>query len=345
MTWLAPNLAAPAFWQVVPPSAAARLLQPAGWVYGEITRRRMLRSGALLPAPVICIGNFTAGGAGKTPMALMVAQMLQRRGSRPFFLSRGFGGSRRGAAMRVDYARHTSRDTGDEPMLLAARAPVIVGADRFAAARLALQQGADVLVMDDGLQNPSLAKTFSVAMVDGVSGFGNGLCLPAGPMRAPAATQWTHVEAVIIVGGGSAGAAAGKAARAAGRPVFAGALEPDATVAALLQDRRVLAFAAIGRPAKFFGTLEQIGAKVVHARAFPDHHRYSAAEMRGLQMAAMAEGAMLVTTQKDMARTGPWDGPVQPVSLPVTLKLADHQRFADLLEAGLAAFESRSAKR
>ena len=298
------KLLTPGFWQQSPPSRAARLLSPLGVLYGGITRRRMQRAGADAGCPVICIGNFTAGGAGKTPLTLLVGEILATQGRKPFFLSRGYGGTAGRGPLRVDPACHGAGEVGDEPLLLAALAPVIVGADRVAAARLAVALGADVLVMDDGLQNPSLAKTFSFAVVDGEVGAGNGLCLPAGPLRAPLAAQWPYVDGVVIIGAGDSGAALARSAIAAGKQVFLGRLAANADDAAQLRGQRVVAFAGIGRPAKFFATLAEIGAQLVAQHEFADHHVFSSAELAALQAQAQALQARLVTTRKDQVRLG-----------------------------------------
>ncbi len=252
---------APTFWGFSRPNLAALALSPLGALYGAAAARRMGQAGTRLPAPVICVGNFTVGGAGKTPTALAIARILILRGERVAFLSRGYGGERRAGPLRVDPALHSARAVGDEPLLLAATAPCYVCADRVAAGRLAIADGATVLVMDDGLQNPSLEKDFRIGVVDGETGFGNGLCFPAGPLRAPLKTQLSHVDAFVVVGG--------EGPRGLGRekPRFLAHLRPDAIAAAPLVGRSVLAFAGIARPEKFFATLERLGARIAIRRA------------------------------------------------------------------------------
>ncbi|MGU3542062.1 tetraacyldisaccharide 4'-kinase, partial [Methylobacterium sp. A52T] len=181
----------PAFWAAGPDHPAARALAPVGAVYGALAARRMDRPGARAGCPVLCLGNFTLGGAGKTPAALAVAGLVAELGAAPAFLSRGYGG-RLAGPVRVDPAHHAAADVGDEPLLLARLVPAIVARDRPAGAALCRSLGADVVVMDDGLQNPSLAKDLSLAVVDGPAGLGNGLPFPAGPLRAPLARQWPH---------------------------------------------------------------------------------------------------------------------------------------------------------
>ena len=192
----------------------ARLLQPAGWAYGRATARRMREAGERAGAPTICVGNFVAGGAGKTPAALALARMLIADGRRVAFLSRGYGGAERVEPLLVDANAHTAAIVGDEPLLLAKLAPCWVGADRVRSARSAIEAGANTLVLDDGLQNAGLVKDLAFAVVDGETGFGNGLCVPAGPLRAPVSAQLPFVRALIVLGGEDAALARIAAPRA-----------------------------------------------------------------------------------------------------------------------------------
>ena len=207
---------APRGWRQARPGLLARALSPLGAIYGAATARRMARPGVRVEAPVLCVGNFVVGGAGKTPTALALARLLRAAGERPAFLSRGYGGEAHADSLRVSLNADNARRVGDEPLLLARVAPCYVGPDRVASARLAIEDGASVLIMDDGLQNPALEKTLSLAVVDGEAPFGNGLCLPAGPLRAPIAAQMRHVDALVMIGGDAA-AAARAARRAASR--------------------------------------------------------------------------------------------------------------------------------
>ncbi|MFM8678640.1 MAG: tetraacyldisaccharide 4'-kinase [Alphaproteobacteria bacterium] len=291
---------APEFW--LRECWQARLLAPAAWLYGRAAMLRERHAHPVAPpVPVLCIGNLTAGGAGKTPVAIAAARLLLAAGRRPFFLSRGHGGALAGP-LRVDPARHASSDTGDEPLLLARVAPAIVARDRVAGARLAAAEGADCIVMDDGLQNPSLAKTLRLVVVDGATGFGNGRAMPAGPLRAPLAHGLSLADGFALVGVDRRGLAASVAARA---PVLRATLEPSAEDAARLRGRRLLAFAGIGRPAKFFATLEGCGAELVAREGFADHHPYREDEVAALRARAEAIGAALATTEKDMVRIPP----------------------------------------
>lgn len=324
---------APGFWDAPSPTWPARLLAPLSLLYGAIAARRMGREGVRAALPVICIGNFTAGGAGKTPTALALAALLRAMGETPAFLTRGHGGRARGPLV-VDPARHDHVAVGDEPLLLARAAATIVSPDRPAGAALAAASGASVVVMDDGLQNPSLRKDLAVAVVDGESGVGNGLCLPAGPLRAPRAAQWPRVDALVLMGRGDAGARLADEARARGLPVFRARLAPDRDASERLDGARVLAFAGIGRPEKFFRTLEDCGATLVERVALPDHHAYRPGEAQALLAHARAKGLVPVTTEKDAARLGPLDG---LVALPVAARFEDAEGLSALIAARLAA--------
>jgi tetraacyldisaccharide 4'-kinase len=335
---------APAFWWRPDPSPLATLLRPAAAAYAAVAVRRMRQPGATADVPVICVGNFTVGGAGKTPAALTLAHMLAAEGHKPFFLTRGYGG-RLAGPVRVDPAAHKAGDVGDEPLLLARAFPTIVARDRRAGAQLAAGDGAGVVVMDDGLQNPSLAKDLSFAVVDGATGSGNGLCLPAGPLRAPLAAQWPKVDAVIVVGDGAPLAVINEA-EVRSKPVLRARLEPEATHAAPLRGRRVLAFAGIGRPDKFFATLRECGATVVAERRFSDHHPYRADEIRAILAEAQANGLDVVTTEKDLVRIASLpDVPFLTADikvLPVHL-VFEESMVQDLLSRALAQGKSRRA--
>jgi tetraacyldisaccharide 4'-kinase len=351
----------PAFWWTER-SVAAALLAPAAACYGAIAARRMARPGLSSPVPVVCVGNFTVGGAGKTPTAIALARLLLQSGRRPFFLSRGYGGRAAGpvrinlveADQGRDDLRSPSRDphegkggegawtaaeVGDEPLLLAAVAPVVVARDRPAGVMAAVAGGADTIIMDDGLQNPSVTKDLALVVVDGRRGIGNGRIFPAGPLRAPLEAQLDHVDAVLVVG--AAGPAAGRlaadraiaAACRRGVRMLHGELQPAPEAVATLAGRRVLAFAGIGDPGKFFATLEAHGIPAAVRKPFPDHHPYTADEMAGLVACADRNGLTLVTTEKDMARLHGVPGAAELVKraavLPVMLKFSD--------EAGVAA--------
>ncbi len=291
---------APRFWWRPERSTAAVLLWPAAKVYGQVAAWRMNRTpGFRPPAPVICVGNFVVGGAGKTPTCLALARIAKGRGLKPGYLTRGYGGSARGP-LRVDLGKHDAATVGDEPLLLAAAAPTVVGGDRIAGARLLLEQGVDLIIMDDGFQNPSLAKDLSLVCIDAEIGIGNGMVTPSGPLRAPLALQLRKADALIVIGEGERGEPLIRAAARAGRPVLRAAIKP----ARVREWRKepLLAFAGIGRPEKFFATLAAAGATVTRKVPFPDHHRFSESDAQTLLARAEAEKLRLVTTEKDMAR-------------------------------------------
>jgi tetraacyldisaccharide 4'-kinase len=282
---------APGFWQH--DGVLARLLAPASIVYAATTARRLSRPGWRAPVPVICCGNATVGGSGKTTLALDLGARLQRRGVGVAFLSRGYGGRARGP-LRVEPGQHDAATVGDEALLLAACAPTWIGADRAASARAAVAAGAQALIMDDGLQNPTLEKTLPLLVIDGAGGLGNGRVLPAGPLREPLAAAAARCRAAVLIGGGTV-------ALPRGLPVLRAKLAPLPEARALA-GRRVLAFAGIGRPDKFFNLLEQIGATLIARHPFPDHHFYPDREVAALLDAAARAGAVAVTTPKDAAR-------------------------------------------
>jgi tetraacyldisaccharide 4'-kinase len=328
----------PAFWWRKP-GLAAGLLAPLGTLYGTIASARLSRRGARAAVPVVCIGNPTIGGAGKTPLALTLAGLLQAAGEAPVLLSRGYGG-RLAGPLRVEAARHRAADVGDEPLLLARVAPTVVARDRVAGAQAAVAAGASVIVMDDGFQNPSLQKSFSVLVVDARRGIGNGRVVPAGPLRAPLPMQLARADALVTVGASDDDGVAA-VARGRGLPVFRAGLAPDAAVAVALAGARVLAFAGIGDPGKFFATLAALDIVVVARVSFPDHHRYTPAQARMLCEQADRESLILVTTEKDLARMQGDPGlgrlAARARALPVTLTLADADAFLCLLRQKLAA--------
>jgi tetraacyldisaccharide 4'-kinase len=290
----------PRHW-AAPVGPLALLLAPLGWIYGRVTAWRMARSGARADCPVICIGNFTAGGAGKTPVALAIAEMLRATGETPVIVSRGYGG-RLAGPVRVDVTQHTSADIGDEPLLLARHMPVIVARDKVAGASAAAAAGATVIVLDDGLQNPALHKDMTIAVIDAAFGVGNGLCLPAGPLRAPLHNQMRHVDAVLMLGNGAINRSADSMVRAAGKPVFSAAITPNPDDVEALSGKPLLAFAGIGRPEKFFETLWSAGLDVRATMAFADHHAFTEQDHATLVAKARESGLTLVTTEKDATR-------------------------------------------
>ncbi len=290
---------APAFWWR--PGSGGLLSRLAG-LYGAAAALRLRASGIGVGVPVICLGNLTVGGAGKTPAALAVVRLLLAAQERPFCLSRGYGGRLHGPA-RVNPATHSAADVGDEPLMLARLAPTIVSRDRAAGARAARLGGASVIVMDDGFQNPSLAKDLAIVLLDGRRGIGNGRVIPAGPLRAPLHAQIARAHALLLVGRpAEAAAAVAELARGRDIAVFHGRLEPDRDTLAALTGRKVLAFAGIADPEKFFSTVAAAGVAMAARASFPDHHRYTAGEAAALIARADEDGLVLLTTEKDLAR-------------------------------------------
>jgi tetraacyldisaccharide 4'-kinase len=290
----------PAFWWRKA-GLRAGLLAPLAAAYGAVAARRMARPGVRAKTPVLCVGNFTLGGSGKTPTVLAIARMLQDAGINPFCLSRGYGGSVAGPRL-VDVHADSAAQVGDEPLLLAQAAPTVVARERVGGAAFAHAQGADVIIMDDGLQNSSLVKDFTLAVVDGRRGVGNGFVFPAGPLRAPLQAQLPRVDAFLVIGEGTGARDVIAAAQARGLPVWHGRLMPDAGAVVDLKARKVFAFAGIGDPEKFFASAAEAGLTLAQRKAFPDHHRFTAEEAAELIMEAEHDGLALLTTEKDRAR-------------------------------------------
>jgi tetraacyldisaccharide 4'-kinase len=314
---------APRFWFGSParPGIRARLLAPLGWLYAAGTAHRLRQTGYVPRVPVICIGNLVAGGAGKTPTTLALAERLTSRGLAVHVVSRGFGGSLAGP-VQVDPARHSAAQVGDEPLVLSAMVPVWVARDRAEGVRAAEAAGASVILMDDGFQNPSVTASMSIVVVDAGKGFGNGRCIPAGPLREPVAVGLARADLVLTIGDGPAqerfAALWGRQIRV---QMVQAALTPLAT-GMDWQDSPVLAFAGIADPDRFFATLRGLGAKVLRGEALPDHAPLSETLMRRLEAEANALGAQLVTTEKDAARLPPaWRSRV--LTLVVRLQLSD----------------------
>ena len=336
---------APAFWWR--PGTGAPLA-PLGVIYGALAAARMGWRGQRASVPVICLGNLTVGGAGKTPAALAVAQLLHAAHERPFFLTRGYGGSLAGP-MRVNPAYHRAGDIGDEPLLLARLAPTIVARDRVAGAKFATFAGASVIVMDDGFQNPSLVKDLPLLLIDGRRGIGNGRVIPAGPLRVSLEPQLELARALIVVGAPDGTASVLARAMRRGMTVFHGRLEPDRAVIAAIGRRKVLAFAGIADPEKFFSTLASAGVEIAQRASFTDHHRYSAAEAVSLIARAKANNLMLVTTEKDLVRLAGEPSleelAAHASALPVRLVIDEQDQFRDLVLGTVAGRGAKAASR
>lgn len=332
---------APAFWDndSARPGLRARLLTPLGWLYGALTARRVAhapqhRAGV----PVVCIGNINAGGTGKTPTVIAICQRLSEKGAAVHVISRGHGG-RLAGPVKVNPARHGAAEVGDEPLLIAAFAPVWVAKNRAEGVRAAEAAGAEIILLDDGFQNPTVAKDLSIVVVDAVKGFGNRRVLPAGPLREPVTAGLARADALLVIG------APGH------RQAFAPALPDrclrlDGALAPLptgmpWQGMRVLAFAGIGHPEKFFSTLRGLGADLVRGEALEDHQPLTDALMLRLEKEATLLNAQLVTTEKDAVRL-PASFRQKVITLPVRLDLADWSALDDRLGGLLAQDPARS---
>jgi tetraacyldisaccharide 4'-kinase len=318
----------------------ASALAPFGALYGRIAEKRFAQGAPYRSRlPVICIGNFTAGGSGKTPTAIAVAKLLAELGAKPAFLTRGYGGTIEGP--QFIKKGQSAEEVGDEPLLLAEIAPTMVSVDRPAGAKAIEASDASVIVMDDGFQNPSLAKDLSLVVVDAESGIGNGLVMPAGPLRAPLEAQMTRADALIVIGDGGRAAPLIAAFAAQNKPVLKARMVPR-------QDKRwllvlpVIGFAGIARPEKFFATLRNNGARLIDQRSYPDHYRYSERQARSLLREAKDYNAMLVTTEKDWVRLPADDGSdaaelkhrSRPFAIDVEFEAV--AKVKDLLSAALA---------
>ena len=330
----------PAFWYR-PPSLISLLLSPLGAVYGLFTGRRMQRAGFDAGIPVLCIGNYHLGGAGKTPTALALTRLLRDLGETPIVLSRGYGGRLRGPVV-VDAARHEAADVGDEPLMLARTVPVVVARDRIDGLALAKSQNASVILMDDGFQNSAIAKDASMIVIDGDRGLGNGKVFPAGPLRAPLPPQIARTDALVVIGDGSAARPVAAAIAAQGKLVLSAHVRADRASLAPLHGKRVLAFAGIGDPGRFFRTLRSQGIEVVAERAFPDHHPFSDREIAALIAEAKREALTLVTTEKDMVRLRKAKGAKDILTFAVTLEFENPVQLRKFLADRL--FQARASK-
>jgi tetraacyldisaccharide 4'-kinase len=312
----------PAFWYR-PSSSMSLLLSPLAAIYGAVAAHRLQREGFDAGIPVFCVGNYHVGGAGKTPTVLALVKLLRDLGETPVVLSRGYGGRLRGPVM-VEPGRHLAVDVGDEPLMLARTVPVAVACERLDGLALAKSQGATVIVMDDGFQNPAIAKDASLIVIDAYRGLGNAWVFPAGPLRAPLPPQIDRTDALIVVGEGNAAEAIAASIAARDKPVLTAQLKADDAALASLRGQRVLAFAGIGDPERFFRTLRSNGVEVAGQRAFADHHPFTQAEVEALVEEARRDALKLVTTEKDLARLGvggelpPWAQGI--VAFPVKLE-------------------------
>ncbi|MGH0001078.1 tetraacyldisaccharide 4'-kinase [Pseudovibrio ascidiaceicola] len=327
---------APDFWWTRNGTWQAKLLSPLGALYGYMaTRRFKYNPRYKARQPVICIGNFTAGGTGKTPFALALNALLKEAGHKPGFLLRGYGGSIKGPLL-VEPSKFAAAEVGDEALLLARRGPTVISADRTAGAKLLEEQDISVIIMDDGFQNPSLHKDFSIVLLDAKTGIGNARCIPAGPLRMPFTKQLQRVGLLMVVGEGDASIDQQMAAQQAGIDLMHAAIRPVSADA--LDGERVLAFAGIGRPEKLYASLREAGAEVIETMSFPDHHYFTKEDARLILREAEAQDLLPITTTKDYVRL---DGREEPSIarlanvasvLEVEMKIADPDALIERLK-------------
>jgi tetraacyldisaccharide 4'-kinase len=337
----------PGFWHR-PSSFASHLLFPLSAIYGAVAAHRLERRGLDAGIPVICVGNYHVGGAGKTPTVLALTAILRELGEQPVVLSRGYGGRLRGPVM-VDPIRHGADDVGDEPLMMAANVAVAVAQDRVDGVALAKSQGASLILMDDGFQNPAVAKDLALIVIDSERGLGNARVLPAGPLRAPLSPQLARTDALVVIGPGHASDAVASRVAASGKPVLAAQLRPQPETVAGLLGKSVLAFAGIGDPARFFRTLRTSGINVQREKTFADHHPFERAEIETLMAEASREGLTLVTTEKDLVRLRTRADLAsfapQIVPFPVTLAFNDIAALRSLLTDRLFKARQRQFQR
>lgn len=324
----------PHFWQSK--NIISTLLLPFSWIYfciSKICYKRIVP--ITLPIPVICVGNLTAGGAGKTPVALHIGELLKRKNINGVFISRGYGGSQKSAIL-VDTKKHSAAQVGDEPLLLAQILPTIVGKNRIEAANLAIAQGAQVIVMDDGFQNPSLTKNLSFIVVDRRLSFGNERLLPAGPLREPVRTGLKRADAVIIINPANF-----MPTSLPDIPFLLARSQPKPSMLAL-KDKKIIAFCGIAVPQKFYYMLKNAGAEIIEKISFADHYHYTQKDLHLLHKKAKEHDALLVTTSKDTARIGKeFEQELKDITVAeMELKFENQDKLEALIETAIHAKKS-----
>lgn len=336
----------PGFWYR-PASFKSHMLRPLAALYSAVAARRLRRKGLKAGIPVLCVGNYHGGGAGKTPAVLALAKLLGELGETPVVLTRGYRGRLRGP-VRVDGARHGAADVGDEPLMLSQSVPVVVSRDRADGVALAKSLGATVILMDDGFQNPAVAKDASLIVIDSVRGVGNARVMPAGPLRAPLAEQIARTDALVVIGEEHAADGVAVTIASQGKPVLRARFKPEEASLSALRGKRALAFAGIGDPARFFKTLRDSGVDVASTRAFGDHHPLTPDEAASLVAEANGGGLTLVTTEKDIARLRNADGLPDwaraIVPFRVTLEFDDAAALRKFVTAALFKAREKSSR-
>lgn len=335
------RLKTPSFWYRREGAKAPVLehaLTPLSWIYaaGRAVNQNFVQP-KYASVPVICAGNLVAGGSGKTPAAIALLELAREKklARNPYFLTRGYGGEVRGPVV-VDYFKNTAADVGDESLLLAKTAYTVVAADRAAGAELAKDHGADLLVLDDGFQNPGLNKDVSFVVIDGMVGFGNRKLLPAGPLRESLESGIARADGFILIGKDKAGV---NEILPADKPVFTASVnvaeerKPDT-------GKKYVAFAGLGRPEKFYHLLQSLNLDIAGWHAFPDHYRYTQEDIERLSREAREKGAILITTEKDHKRLPTGKNESEIMSIPIRLEWDNPDALADFLAQKLAARRS-----
>jgi len=319
-------------------------LSPFSFIYGRIAGRRMARARrAGVAVPVICVGNFTVGGAGKTPTAIALARAVKEKGLKPGFLSRGYGGTLDVTTV-VDPAHHRAEAVGDEALLLAGETLTVVSRGRVDGARKLLEEGVDLIIMDDGFQSARLALDFALVVIDTVRGIGNGHLVPGGPVRAPIAEQMRQLSAILKVGSGDAADRLVRQAARAGKQVYVATLKPRENHE--IAGKPLLAFAGIADPQKFYRSVRELGGKIAEERAFPDHHYFSEDEVADLLDDAAKKGLTLVTTAKDAVRLAGHHGRMEELAkkvkvVEVDMAFDDPLAPSKIIDAAIANFRAR----
>lgn len=336
---------APPFWWRRP-GWQSWLLSPLATLWGRAAAARMdAEPSHAVPVPVICVGNFVAGGAGKTPTVEMIAKYLTAQRMKPGILSRGHGGAITSATI-VKSDHHNAHDVGDEALLHAAHTLTVVSVDRPKGADLLLEQGCDFIIMDDGFQNPSLHKDYNLVVIDSKRGLGNGFPIPAGPLRLPLKRQLLHADAVFIIGEYEAGYAIVRPVARSGKPIFTANVKADDPASVAGHD--IFAFAGIADPTKFFDTLEGINSNLKDRQGFGDHHFYTEEECTDLVSRARDQKLTLVTTTKDHARLsgmGKAQSKLAKLAIPLSIKLVpdDPAMLARIVRKATENAENRKA--